>query len=277
MIQKKRKTVIKYLLLLLGVLFIVLPIYITVITPFKTPAENAVSFYSFPKNFYVGNIMGVLTSGKYYRALLNTLFVTSFTLLGCVAIMPLMSYAISRSMQKSKAYTFLYYFLLIGIFIPFQVKMMPLVILMSRIHMMNQIGLICLAIGSATCESVFLYVGFLNAIPRDIENAAEIDGASSFTIYRLVVMPLMVPIISTVMIKDGLWMWNDFMMPLIILNRTWKAWTLTLFQYNFKTQFTTDYSMSFATFLMSMIPILVFYIVMQRKIISGLTSGALKD
>ncbi|MCH3917951.1 MAG: carbohydrate ABC transporter permease [Spirochaetia bacterium] len=154
---------------------------------------------------------------------------------------------------------------------------MPLVILMSRLKMMNTTGLILLAIGSSTCEAVFLYVGFLDSIPRSMEDAACIDGATTAQTFRLIIFPLMRPIIATVLIKNGLWMWNDFMMPLIILNRTWKNWTLTLYQYNFQSKYTTNYALAFAAFVISMLPIMIFYVFMQKDIIGGLTNGAVKD
>jgi len=275
--HRKSFSLMIYTLLIIGALFIILPMYITIITPFKTMKENSLSFFSFPTSLYLGNFHTILTSPQYYAAFFNTVYVTTGTLVLSFIIHPMMSYALSRSIQQKPRYTYLYYFLLAGIFIPFQVKMMPLVILMSRINMMNTTGLICLAIGGSTCESVFLYVSYLNAIPQDMEEAAYIDGASTNKTYRLIILPLMKPIVATVLIKNGLWMWNDFMMPLIILNRTWKNWTLTLFQYNFQTQYTTDYSLSFATFVMSMLPIMIFYVILQKHIIGGLTHGAIKD
>ena len=134
-----------------------------------------------------------------------------------------------------------------------------------------------LCISSSTCESVFLLVGYMSAIPRDMEEAAYIDGAGTFLTYRTIVFPLLKPMLATVLIRQGLWMWNDFMLPLITLNRSWKYWTLTLFQYNFQTDYAVDYSLTFATFVMSMLPILVFYCFMQKAIIGGLTSGAVKS
>ena len=83
--------------------------------------------------------------------------------------------------------------------------------------------------------------------------------------------------LATVLIKQGLWMWNDFMLPLITLNRGWKDWTLTLFQYNFSTEYSINYSLTFATFVASMLPLLIFYCFMQKSIIGGLTSGAVKS
>ena len=267
----------KYLLLSLGALLILSPLYITIITPFKTPIENSSSFFSFPESLFLDNFKTILFSPRYYQALFNTIYVTVFTLLGSVLVMPMMSYAISRSMKTQKFYGFVYYFILMGIFIPFQVKMMPLAKLMSWLNLLSPTGLILLAIGSAACESTFLYVGYFSSIPKEIEEAAYIDGASTQKTYSAIILPLITPMISTIMIKDGLWMWNDFMMPLIVLNRSWKNWTLTLFQYNFKTEYTTDYGLSFATLVLSILPIMIFYSFMQKKIISGLTSGSVKS
>lgn len=275
--QRKTTSFIQYLLLGLGALLILSPLYITIITPFKTPLENSASFFSFPKSLYLQNFIEILSSPRYYRALFNTVYVTIFTLLGAVLVMPMMSYAISRSMKTSWIYRFIYLFILMGIFVPFQVKMMPLAKLMSWLDLLSPTGLVILAIGSAACESTFLYVGYFNSIPKEIEEAAYIDGASTRQIFQLIIFPLITPMISTIMIKDGLWMWNDFMMPLIVLNRSWKNWTLTLFQYNFKTEYTTDYGLSFATLVLSILPIMLLYSFMQKRIISGLTSGSVKS
>ena len=183
----------------------------------------------------------------------------------------------ARKMPTSRAYRYMYYFLLLGIFIPFQVKMMPLVKLLSMLDMLHPTGMSILCISSSTCESVFLLVGYMSAIPKDMEEAAYIDGASTFLTYRTIVFPLLKPMLATLLIRQGLWMWNDFMLPLVTLNRSWKYWTLTLFQYNFQTDYAVDYSMTFSTFVMSMLPILIFYCFMQKHIIGGLTTGAVKS
>lgn len=266
-----------YAILLVGVFLIAVPLYICLITTFKSEAESAVSFFTFPKSFYLKNYTEILTNPKLYYALVNTLFITAVSL-GCnFIIMPAMSYSLSRSMGESKFYRAMYYFLLLGIFIPFQVRMMPLVKLMSSLGMLNQGGVVILYIAHATCESVFLYVGFLSSISRNLEEAAYIDGASTYQTYTKVVLPLMKPIIATVMIREGLACWNDFMLPLITLNRSWKKWTLTIFQYNFQSEFSVDYSLAFACFVIASLPIVVFYIIMQKQIIGGLTSGAVKE
>lgn len=274
--QSRFSKCLTYIFLFIGVLFIILPLYMTVITAFKTTAENTASFFALPERLNFDNFKAVLEGGKYYRALANTVYITVLVLLGNTAIMPMMSYAISRSMDSSRWYRYIYYFFLLGIFIPFEVKMMPLVKLLSYLRMLHPTGLAVLCIASSTCESVFLYVGYLHSVPKDMELAAYIDGATTFQIYRMIVFPLIRPMMATVLIRNGLWIWNDFMLPLVTLNRSWEYWTITLFQYNFRTEYSVDYSLTFACFCMSMLPILIFYVFMQKHIIGGLTSGAVK-
>ncbi len=274
---RKQHNALTYLILLLGILLIIFPLYVTFVTALKSDAQSSKSFFTLPIPMYLDSFKEVLSSEWYWRSFLNTVYITAIVLVGNIIIMPAMSYAVARKMPVSKAYRLVYYFLLLGIFIPFQVKMMPLVKLLSSLNMMNPTGLGILCISSSTCESVFLFVGYMGAIPPDMEEAAWIDGASTMRTYRSVVFPLLKPMLATVLIKQGLWMWNDFMLPLITLNRGWKDWTLTLFQYNFSTEYSINYSLTFATFVASMLPLLIFYCFMQKSIIGGLTSGAVKS
>ena len=275
--KNKQNNILTYIILVLGVLLILLPLYVTLVTAFKSNEQSAQSFFSLPIPIYLDSFKEILTSEKYYRALFNTVYITAIVLAGNVIIMPAMSYAVARKMPESRWYRYVYIFLLLGIFIPFQVKMMPLVKMLSALDMMNPTGLAILCISSSTCESVFLFVGYMGAIPADMEEAAQIDGASTFLTYRAIVFPLLKPMLATVLIKQGLWIWNDFMLPLITLNRSWQNWTLTLFQYNFQTEYSINYSLTFATFVVSMLPLLIFYCFMQKAIIGGLTTGAVKS
>ena len=274
---KRQSNIITYIILILGLLLIVIPMYITLVTAFKSTEQSSVSYFTLPNPIYLDSFKEILSSERYYYAFGNTVYVTAFVLLGNLIIMPPMSYAMAQKMPTSRAYRYMYYFLLLGIFIPFQVKMMPLVKLLSMLDMLHPTGMSILCISSSTCESVFLLVGYMSAIPKDMEEAAYIDGASTFLTYRTIVFPLLKPMLATLLIRQGLWMWNDFMLPLVTLNRSWKYWTLTLFQYNFQTDYAVDYSMTFSTFVMSMLPILIFYCFMQKHIIGGLTTGAVKS
>lgn len=265
-----------YLILTLGALLILFPMYITITTTFKTPAESAVSFFTLPKSLYLGNYATVLQDEKLYYAYGNTILITVVSLLGEMLILPPMGFALSRGMKQNRFFKGLYFFFLLGIFLPWQVRMMPVVKLMGWLGLLSPLGITLLYVGHATCESMFLYVGYLATVSDSIEEAAYIDGASTFQIYTRVILPLMTPILSTVLIREGLAIWNDFQMPLITLNRSSKLWTLTIYLNNFQSELSVDYNLSFACLMLTCLPIVIFYIIMQKQIMGGLTSGAVK-
>ena len=265
-----------YLILTLGALLILFPMYITITTTFKTPAESAVSFFTLPKSLYLGNYATVLQDEKLYYAYGNTILITVVSLLGEMLILPPMGFALSRGMKQNRFFKGLYFFFLLGIFLPWQVRMMPVVKLMGWLGLLSPLGITLLYVAHATCESMFLYVGYLATVSDSIEEAAYIDGASTFQVYTRVILPLMTPILSTVLIREGLAIWNDFQMPLITLNRSSKLWTLTIYLNNFKSELSVDYNLSFACLMLTCLPIVIFYIIMQKQIMGGLTSGAVK-
>lgn len=275
MAMKRSTKIFTYIFLIAGVLLILTPLYITLVTAMKTPKESLRSFLTMPSSLYLDNFKVVLEKNGYWRSFGNTVLISSIVLIGNVIFMPPLSYAVSRSMGDSKVFKFIYLYLLIGIFIPFQVKMIPLVKMMTQFGMSNPIGLAILCIGSNTCESTFLYVGYMMSLPNEIEEAAYIDGASTARTFYTIVMPLIKPILATALIKEMLWIWNDFMLPMLILTKT-EQFTLTLFAYNFKTTDTTDFGPLFAAYVLQMAPMLLFYLFAQKKIIGGLTSGSVK-
>ena len=265
-----------YLILTLGALLILFPMYITITTTFKTPAESAVSFFTLPKSLYLGNYATVLQDEKLYYAYGNTILITVVSLLGEMLILPPMGFALSRGKKQNRFFKGLYFFFLLGIFLGWQVRMMPVVKLMGWLGLLSPLGITLLYVAHATCESMFLYVGYLATVSDSIEEAAYIDGASTFQIYSRVILPLMTPILSTVLIREGLAIWNDFQMPLITLNRSSKLWTLTIYLNNFQSELSVDYNLSFACLMLTCLPIVIFYIIMQKQIMGGLTSGAVK-
>ena len=265
-----------YLILTLGALLILFPMYITITTTFKTPAESAVSFFTLPTSLYLGNYATVLQDEKLYYAYGNTILITVVSLLGEMLILPPMGFALSRGMKQNRFFKGLYFFFLLGIFLPWQVRMMPVVKLMGWLGLLSPLGITLLYVAHATSESRFLYVGYLATVSDSIEEAAYIDGASTFQVYTRVILPLMTPILSTVLIREGLAIWNDFQMPLITLNRSSKLWTLTIYLNNFQSELSVDYNLSFACLMLTCLPIVIFYIIMQKQIMGGLTSGAVK-
>ena len=275
--SKRRMNALAYAILIIGALIILFPLYITVITTFKTSGESANSFFTLPKSLYLGNYKTVLDNPTLWYAYRNTIYITVASLVLELLVMPPMSFALSRGMiHNSRLFKGLYYFFLLGIFLPFQVRMMPLVKLLSALNMMNPTGMVLLYLAHATCESMFLYVGYLASISVSLEEAAYIDGATTFQTFYRIILPLMKPILATVIIREGLAIWNDYMLPLLCLNRSNTMWTLTLFQYNFQSEFNVDYNLAFSCLVIASLPIILLYCFMQKQIIGGLTNGAVK-
>lgn len=276
-IKNRIKGIVSYSALLVGMVIILFPLYLTIITALKTPAESAKSFFALPSSFYLGNFKSVLSRANFGTYVMNSVVITGISLLIISFLLPMVSYAIARNMHKKKYYKFLLAYFTVGMFIPFQVIMIPVTRLMTQLHLLNKAGLIILYLTFSFIQGVFLYVGYIKTLPYDLEEAAYIDGCTAWKAYWKIIMPLLKPMSATVFIMNALWIWNDFMLPLLILNKSPKFWTLQLFQYNFKSQYSFDYNLAFSSFLMCMIPIIVVYIFMQKHIISGLTNGAVKS
>ena len=254
---------------------ILFPLFITIITSLKTPAESAESFFSLPSSFYLDNFKSVFQKAGYFTYFRNSAVVTVTSVLAIYIITPMCAYAISRNMQKIY-YKTIYFYTLCGIFVPFQVIMIPLVKYLGDLRLTNQFGLILMHISLASSQAIFLLVNYIRSVPPDLEEAAAIDGCSTFGAYWRVVLPLIKPMTMTVLILNALWIWNDFQMPLIILNKDPSTWTLPLFQYTFKSQYTFDYNMAFASYLVAMVPVMIAYACAQKYIVAGLTQGAVK-
>jgi len=275
----KRETIgggLIYLALTLGALCIFFPFYLTIVSSLKDMSDIFSNFFGLPTRLTFENFTYVFSKPDYFIALKNTVIITGTSVVAMVLFLPRCSYAIARRRFESKFYNFLYFFMVAGIFVPFQVKMLPLVKLMSQLGMLNRAGAILLYIANSTCEGVFLMVGYLSAIPKDLEEAAYIDGASTSQVFRLVVRPIMKPIISTVVIKNSLWIWNDYFMPSLVLNQSNLNRTLTLYQYSFRTENSINFTIVFAVMLLSILPIFIAYIFFQKRIVAGMMEGAVK-
>ncbi|HOV13515.1 MAG TPA: carbohydrate ABC transporter permease, partial [Spirochaetota bacterium] len=156
---------------------------------------------------------------------------------------------------------------------PFQTIMIPLVVTAKTLNLKNIFGIIPIYIGLGAPLAIFMYHGFIKGIPLDLEESAAIDGAGPFRIFFTIVLPLLTPITATITILDVLWVWNDFLLPLILLP---KQTTIQLAQYSFFGQFKTEFGKALASLVLSSSPIVLFYLFMQKYIIKGIMSGAIK-
>lgn len=274
--MKRKVNYLNYIVLILGLLLIVLPLYLTVISSFKETNQITGNFFGLPNPFTLDNYQRLMEDsiGKYFFNSM-TISVVAITLI--TLFVPMAAFSISRNISKKKAFSLMYSFLILGVFVPFQVIMIPITSMMTKLGLSSIPGLIILYLAYAVPQTLFLYVGYIKiAIPIELDEAAEIDGCSKFRMYFQVAFPLMKPMHATTLIINALWIWNDFLLPLLILNKDDSNWTLPLFQYNYQGQYFSDYGPSFASYVVGIVVILVVYLIFQKNIISGMTSGSVK-
>lgn len=266
----------KYALLVVGGILILVPLLVTVFSSFKTTKDVMNHFFSLPNPFTLSNYQRLIADGigGYFW---NSAVITILSLIVVAIFIPAAAYSIARNMSKRKAFNIMYSLLILGIFVPFQVIMIPITVMMSKLGLANMYGLVILYLTYAIPQTLFLYVGYIKiSVPDSLDEAAEIDGADKFTTYRQIIFPMLKPMHATTLIINALWFWNDFMLPLLVLNKDSKMWTLPLFQYNYQGQYFNDYGPSFASYIVGIITITIVYLIFQKNIISGMSNGAVK-
>jgi raffinose/stachyose/melibiose transport system permease protein len=273
--KARLSNIIITIVLITGLVVIVYPVLLTVMSSLKPRKEISQSFVALPKQFYLGNYREILSGGEFAKSTFNSAIVTICSLGLIITVIPMLSYSLERNSSR-KSYKFAFGFIMVGIFIPFQVVMLPIVKILSGFHLTNRIGLMLIYLGMSVPKMSFLYYGYMKSVPWELEEAAHIDGAGLVTIFWRIVYPLLKPMTVTVIILQGLWIWNDFMIPLIIVNRRAAFWTLPLFQYIFRGQFDIQYNLIFTTFVLAMLPMIILYVFLQQYILKGLTEGSLK-
>jgi raffinose/stachyose/melibiose transport system permease protein len=253
---------------------VLLPLYITITTSLKTGAEAAEGSLAWPDSLQWSNFSDAWDLTHFPKALFSSVLITVVAVGLTIITNSLVGYAVSRNMERG-IFKGLYFYFIAAIFVPFQIIMLPVVKETSTLFLDNRLGLIFLYVVYGLSLNVFLYVGYLKSIPKALEESAQIDGATTWTLFWRVIFPLLTPINATVGIIASLWIWNDFMLPLVILSDR-DSFTLPLVQYVFQGEFTTDLNLAFASYLMALLPILLVYILAQRWIIGGVTRGAVK-
>ena len=239
-------------------------------------AITMVNVLAFPKSIRWENFSDAWKMTDYPVKFINTFFITIVTLIFTLLTNSLVAYAISRNRKKNRFFNILYYYFISAMFIPFNVIMLPLVKQASLFHIDNVVGITFLYIVFGLPMNTFLYTGYIKTIPVALDEAAIMDGANPWQVFFKIVFPMLTPISATVAILTFMWTWNDFLMPLILLSKP-EQQTLQLSQYVFQSQFSTDYNLAFASYIMVLLPILAVYLFGQKWIISGVTNGAIKQ
>lgn len=274
--MKKRKIEkrigLTVIFLILGILFCS-PFLLLLINSFKSYNDMVMDFLAWPRSFYLDNFTKAITEMHFFRAVGNSVIITGGTMFVATVVSFMASYGIFHI--RGKVGKFLYLFFTLGQIVPFHSIMIALSVQLNRLGMNDRyISLIVLYSGFHCCFGVFTYFGFLKSIPKELEEAAEIDGANIMQSMIQVVFPLLKSTTITLNVLFFLWTWNDFLMPSLYLGKDKK--TLTVMIYMFKSTSGSKWNLLLAGLVLAIIPVIVIYIVAQNYITEGLTSGAVK-
>ncbi|PRA00101.1 ABC transporter permease [Arthrobacter sp. MYb224] len=257
-------------------LTVLTPLFVTVSMAFKSAAQAVDGkAFSLPRPFSIEGFTAAWELVNFPRAFTISLLITLATVLGGVMLASMASYAIHRNWHK-RLYRLSFYYLLAAMFLPFPVLALSQVKLTGLFGLDNPVGVAILHVMFGLSFNVLLFTAFLRGLPGELEESARIDGAGTWTTYWRIIFPLMAPMSATVAIFAFLASWNDFMMPSLIIAEQADQ-TLPVVQQLFQTQFSNNYNVSFASYLMAMAPSIVAYLFTQRWVMSGLTQGAVKS
>jgi raffinose/stachyose/melibiose transport system permease protein len=250
------------------------PVYFTLISAFKTNGEILRSPIALPSAFRLANFAYLWNKTRIPQAALNSAFLTLVSTSLMILIIPMSSYAIER--RKTRLSKFLYSYFIAGMMIPFQVYMIPLFRQLRVIGLFGTLyGPIIVYVSGATAFGTLLYCSFIKSIPREIEEAAAIDGYHSFSIFWKIVFPLLGPCTASMIILQGLGIWNDFLMPLMVMPAN-RPKTINVEIFSYIGEFQIRWDILFSGTLCAMLPILLIFAFLQKYFVSGIMAGTLK-
>jgi raffinose/stachyose/melibiose transport system permease protein len=262
-------------ILVIGSLAVLIPLYVTLTMAFKTSAQavdgNA---FTLPAPFSIDGFVQAWTLTDFPRSFAISVGVSAISVAGSIILSAFAAFAISRNWNR-RFFRWSFYYLLAAIFLPFPVLALSQVKLTGLVHLDNPIGVALLHIMFQLGFSVLLFTAFLRSIPDELEESARLDGASTGQVFWQLIFPLLAPMSATVGIFAFLASWNDFVMPSLITSNP-ALQTLPVLQQIFQTQFSNNYNVSFASYLMAMAPAIIVYLVTQRWVMAGVTQGAIK-
>jgi len=260
--------------LLLFVVYIY-PFVLVIINSFKDRVEVIRNPMALPESLSLTNFIQAYNTMNFTTAFINSLVITTASIVILILFCSMLAYFLARWPWKLNKIIFIV--LVLSMMVPFQVVMLPFVIIYGSIFgvLDNQATLIFAYLGFGAAQSTFLYHGFVKGIPKELEEAAAVDGAGKIRTFFQVVFPMLKPITSTIAILNTLWIWNDFLLPSLVLTSPGNR-TIPLSTFAFFGRFTTDFGVAMAALLLAVLPIIIFYLVLQKHIIKGIADGAIK-
>ena len=273
-INSRLTRVLLYLIAFAVLALIIIPVAFAVLGGFRSMGQLSENPVSLPNPWVFTNYADVLTLGTFWRQLANSAVIALLTTIVVLPAASLAAFVLSRySFRGREAIYTLFTF---GLLFPVTVAIVPLFVVIRQISLLdNPLGVALPQAAFALPLSIVIMRPFFRSVPADLEEAASIDGCGPFRFYWAIMLPLSRPVLSTIAVIAIVSSWNAFLLPLVVLNNA-TSWTLPIGVTNFSTQYTTDTARVLAFTTLSMVPALLFYLVAERQIVSGLSSGAVK-
>ncbi|MBD2866205.1 carbohydrate ABC transporter permease [Paenibacillus oceani] len=268
-----RTLLLELMALVLALLFLA-PFYFVIVNSFKSFGDLLVNSANLPKSLHFENYSRVWEITQFPKVFTNSLIITVASNIGLVLISSMAAYRMVRVPSRLNKLLLLGF--VSAMVIPFQSVMIPLVRVADWLNLMdNRLGLVICYFGFGVSLNLFLYHGFIKSIPLEVEESAVVDGCSPFGVFWRIVFPLLKPMTVTIVLLNSLWIWNDFLLPLLILSSP-DLRTIPLATYSFFGQYTKQWDLALAGLVLSVTPIVIFFLAMQRHIIEGITAGSVK-
>ncbi|MEE0775778.1 MAG: carbohydrate ABC transporter permease [Bacillota bacterium] len=275
--RKIVKQTLLYIVLSLITIYTLSPLVLLVINSFKPQNEIVSNPIALPKVFDLSYITKAMEQINFGSSILITLAITSASIILIVVASSLAAWMMVRN--KTKPSKILFFAFTSAMLIPFQAVMYPLLSLFENMGLKNAVGLIIMYGGFGMSMSVFLFHGFLKSVPQEIEEAGVIDGAGPLRLFFTIVFPLLKGTTVTVMILNTMWIWNDYLLPFLVIGNSQGIKTLTLELYFAKLtsgQYGNPWELIFPAVFVTIIPIIILFIFLQKYIVKGITAGAIK-
>lgn len=269
--SNKSKPILIVIGILLGLLFIA-PFWIIIVNSFKTKKELFMSTLSLPSSFNLQNYKDAFEALDFFKTLGTSLLVSICSIVLIVIFTSLAGWTLQRS--KSKKSNIILMMFVLSMLVPFQSVMLPLVKIMGKINFLNIPGLIFMYLGFGSALSIFLYHGFVKGIPRELDEAARIDGCTKLQTFRYIIFPLLKPTTVTVAILNLVWIWNDYLLPSLVINGEHQ--TIPLKTFLFFGEYTKQWHLALAGLVLTILPVIIFYSIAQKQIISSIVEGSVK-
>ncbi|UPK43566.1 MULTISPECIES: carbohydrate ABC transporter permease [Paenibacillus] len=262
------------LLLVLGSLVAMLPIYMAIVNSFKTQGEMFQSFIALPTTFHWENYSDAFTKINLLGSSLNSAIVSFLGIGGIVFCASLAGYKLSRT--SGRLSNLIFFLFVASMLVPFHSIMIPLTRVAKGLHVQGSTyGLALIYIGLGVNMAIFLYHGFVKSIPRELEESAQMDGCNEFQTFFQIIFPLLLPITVTIAILDFLWIWNDFLLPLLMLTDV-NRYTLILSTNMLFGEYNKEWPLILSSLVLTAIPVVLIYAFFQKFIMEGIAEGAVK-